>query len=650
LERHSCAVLNELHLFVRHETFLVAFAFRLSIFPDMMRALYVSPIMSSPTAAPTAHTEPLSEHETLPAPPKSTLSSPLSIRALFVWNDVKGRSAFAIRASLCILIPLLVGYLFNKEASGLIATIGAFTALYGEQLPYHQRAVLLAGTGMAVVLAMALGELGTVNPVFGVLTVSLFSGVAVWFYNSLSLGRPGAYLLVLVCAMGTMIQSRGVPVWQTLWLVAGGCIVAWCVQMSGYLVVPFGPQRRIVLAAARTVRTYVHALGTPGEDTARNLAAAALQDSWEMLTGLSPDNPFQRLNRRANLLFAIANRRESPSEMLRNVSNALVRDAERLSPRRHSRRKLKTDLLDEMNPHYVDEQLGVSRSRALNRLSDGIFGKYSDARRAALRITLGTALAGGIGMAIGIQQAYWAMAAAALVLHQSGGRKLLFQRGWFRLVGTLAGLLAAEVIVSAHPQGLWLIAIMVGLRYIAEMTVMRNYALSVIFITPSSLLVVTSLAQYELGELFFARGVDTLIGVAAAAFILLTVSTTAGQRRVPEMMAQVLDDSTALLNQLSTGDMYSPEIRTLQDRLRRHLIGLQTAYETALNESAKMEKRVTAYWANVVRIQRLGYDILTAGWSARQGYDLNFERMRETIKTERDRYRSMITSAYPRKQ
>ncbi|MDR0588358.1 MAG: FUSC family protein [Burkholderiales bacterium] len=573
----------------------------------------------------------------LPAPPKPALSSPLSVKALFVWNDVRGRSAFAIRASLCTAIPLLIGWLLGNEGAGLIASIGAFTGLYGEQLPYHKRAVLLAVTALAFVLAITLGELGTVTPFLGVVTVSIFAGVAVLIYNSLNVGRPGAYLLVMVCAMGTMIQSRGISITASLLLVLGGGLCAWCVQMVGYLIVPYGPQRRIILAAARAVQSLVKAMGKPTEDMSRHIAAAALQDAWEMLAGLPPENPFQKLNRRINLVFSSTTRRDTAGDKLLSVCDALVREARRLSPRKPRKDAESGDLLDQMNRRYVDEQLTNQHRRALDMLKEGIVGPYSAPRRSAIRIAIASFLAGIIGLYLGLTQAYWAMAAAALVLHQSGGRTMLIQRGWQRLVGTLVGLATAELVIWIHPQGFWLVLVMTLCRYLTEMTIMRNYALAVIFITPSSLLIASTFTE-AVGALFFARAIDTLVGVACAALVLFTVATKDGERRVPKEILQTLDAAEALLNQLTTGDMYSRKVRRLQDRLRRRLISLRNAYDDAMNESKTIEKHVSSYWANVVRAQRLGYRILALGWTAREGASLNFGRMRQMIALERARY------------
>jgi uncharacterized membrane protein YccC len=230
------------------------------------------------------------------------------------------------------------------------------------------------------------------------------------------------------------------------------------------------------------------------------------------------------------------------------------------------------------------------------------------------------------------------MAAAALVLQNGGGRKLMLKIGWIRFIGTIGGLITSFILMRfVDPHGLLLIAILFALRYVTEMSVMRNYAIALLFITPSSLLTVFTLSGMPDWQIALFRGLDTFLGVACAAVVLFTVATSMSQWRLPEALKDVLDESEKLLDRLATGDMHSATIQQLQEALRRKLIAVTNAYDTAINESSKVEKNVTSLWANVVRVQRLGFDILTAGQSARQGGNLRFNVLREQIDSEKKR-------------
>ncbi|MDR1529819.1 MAG: FUSC family protein [Burkholderiales bacterium] len=570
----------------------------------------------------------------LPAPPTSSNVSPLSVRALFVWHDVRGRGPFSVRAALCMALPATIGWLLGYEIEGLIATLGGFAGLYGAQQAYHRRALILAWAVVGLTIAVALGSLGAVTTWFGVLTVALFAGVTVWICNSLNVGSPGAYMFVLACTMGVMIHGKATPLWQTLLLVAGGGIIAWCVQMTGYLIYPNGPQRRIVIAAARAVRSLVHSLGTPGEEAARYLAASSLQTSLEMLKGTPLETPYQKLNRRINRLFAAVNRRDSASDALLALSNALVEEAGRLPTRRVSVTARSVGDIQEVNRT-------VQGWRASELIMDGFFRRYSEVRRCTIRVIIASALSGALALTLGMNQAFWAITTAVLVLHQSAGRKILLQRGWLRLMGTLLGLLLAEILILINPHGLWLVLTIGIMQFIVEMLILRNYALAAAFVTPGSLLIAVNVIGSP-DNLLFARGVDTLLGVLVAYFVLFIVFARSGERQLPEILSETLDASEASLNMLATGDVGSEELLRRQARLRHRLIDLYDTYNNAIHESRETEKMVVPYWNNVVRTLRVGYQILVAGWS--EGANLNLTHWCEQIKIERGRCKNMAVA------
>ena len=65
-----------------------------------------------------------------------------------------------LRAALCMGTPVLAGWLLGDLTAGLIATLGAFTGLYGGGRPYVNRAQLLAVIALSLSEAVGLGMWG----------------------------------------------------------------------------------------------------------------------------------------------------------------------------------------------------------------------------------------------------------------------------------------------------------------------------------------------------------------------------------------------------------------------------------------------------------------------------------------------------------
>ena len=224
--------------------------------------------------------------QSTPIPSAPTpISNP--IRQLFVVQSVPRRWPFALRAAICVAVPVLVGWAVGDVAAGLIATIGGFTALYGSGRPYLNRAVHLAVIAVSLALSVALGNWAAEVWWAGVLTVSAIAVAAVLLCNALLVGPPGAYMFVLACAAGIGAAHEHLAPWRVGLLVLAGGAFAWLVHMSGALIRFRGPEKSAVAAAAESVAGFIEAVGSSGEVSSRHRAAVALHQSWSVLVNFS---------------------------------------------------------------------------------------------------------------------------------------------------------------------------------------------------------------------------------------------------------------------------------------------------------------------------------------------------------------------------
>ena len=88
-----------------------------------------------------------------PSPPPPAVS----LSAMFRLRPGPVRFYFAARAGLAMGLCAAAGWLLGAEALGLLATLGAFAALYGSGRPYRHRAALLAVIGAGFVVCVAGG-------------------------------------------------------------------------------------------------------------------------------------------------------------------------------------------------------------------------------------------------------------------------------------------------------------------------------------------------------------------------------------------------------------------------------------------------------------------------------------------------------------
>lgn len=161
-------------------------------------------------------------------------------------------------------------------------------------------------------------------------------------------------------------------------------------------------------------------------------------------------------------------------------------------------------------------------------LRGGLAERYQPADPMSARIAMNqgwlaglTALAGGgVTAAAGGGRWYWGSVAAVAVAGGSHVRVRL-RRGLQRLVGTLAGVALAALILWAKPPALVAVLIAIACQVGAELFIARNYAIAMLFVTPLALLMVELAAPTDARSLLTERTVDTVLGVLAASVVVV---------------------------------------------------------------------------------------------------------------------------------
>ena len=96
-------------------------------------------------------------HPLPPSPPPPVVS----LSAMFRLRPGPNRVFFGLRAALAMGLCVIAGWLVGDEGAGLLATLGAFAALYGSGRPYRHRAALLAIIGAGLVVSVVGGVAAT---------------------------------------------------------------------------------------------------------------------------------------------------------------------------------------------------------------------------------------------------------------------------------------------------------------------------------------------------------------------------------------------------------------------------------------------------------------------------------------------------------
>ncbi|SEB80348.1 Uncharacterized membrane protein YccC [Beijerinckia sp. 28-YEA-48] len=535
--------------------------------------------------------------------------------AMFVLRPSAPRWPGAVRAALSMGLPVAAGWMAGDVPAGMMATIGAFTALYAGDRPYRNRASVVACIALAFALVVSLGAWVQEEPWLVVPFVVLISIAATFICNAFRIGPPGAYMFALACAAGTALPAAHISVWHIGLLVLAGGALSWVLHMAGALFSPRGPEKAAVTAAAKAVAQLAQATGTAGQDTARHGAALALREAWVALVTLQPARPrpngalarLRELNRELHLLFATCiNTAGTPGDSMSAVA-ARAREIGAAATSLQAGRE-RTD----------PTQVPLGRPGLKGLLFENL-SLRSPAARSAARVGIAVAVAGVAGAAFSLEHAYWVMASAVLMLHQGMDWTRTLQRGVERMSGTLLGLCLAAAILTLHPTGLWLVATMMLLQFTIEIVVTRNYALAVVFITAIALLIASGgRPMADDSHLLWARGIDTLVGCLIALVVHALTAARSPAASIGQEIAQTLTTLQNVLQHIAAGQVTTPAARRARSMLQHNVFVLVTSTETEMGGLSRHQGAAERMWPAVVATQRLAYRTLAACWALEQ--------------------------------
>jgi len=401
-----------------------------------------------------------------------------------------------LSAAFCVAAPLAFFLLLDRADLGAAAALGGFTAVYGHALPYRRRAVVSAGVGIALTVAVAVGGLAGPHPfllalVLGLLGAAATAATAIW-----QIGPPGPLMAVLVGGSASALGASPGQLGQHAAATAATAVLSWLVVMAAWTWDPAGPERRAVAAADQAVTGAEHG----------------------NLDGGRPD-AVARAVRIAHVAVAGGSRRRpSLRPRLDDVETRFLRALPAVDP------SPAPPAPTPIGPPRLHAPLWVPT---------------------AARIGLGAWAAGTLAAALGLHSPYWASTAAVAVLLGTDARHTR-ARALHRVTGTLLGTVVTAVLFWLDPP-VGVTVLLIALMLVGvELLVASQYVLAVSLITPVSLSLVHLGAGSPPGaDLITIRLGETLVGIAVGLVAGLLLFPRTGSRRLPSAIAATVQRARA---------------------------------------------------------------------------------------------------------
>lgn len=504
----------------------------------------------------------------------------------------------ALRAALAMLIPGSLALLFGLDHEVVLITAGSCTVIYGEGHPFRTRikvlviaaALIIMGTGSGALVGQTVwGHINAGDTHWWLLLTAVFScaiaGALLFVSNALRLPPPGPFFIVMVASASTMTPRLGVEPWQVSLFASIGALSAIVIGMAPAL---FHPQQ-------------------PEESAVEVLegAIAALQECG----GVNVARRHQAETALANAWFAL-----SDAKVVRGgkvIDQSRTQLVERALAAQQELARLSAGLTDtgataSDSPSYVNTSrvtIPHTRPSVTFRLYRSA-SWHSHATVTTVRILSAALAASVVGIALDFDRPDWAIVSAVMMLQMGPDLIPGTIRGVHRLVGSIVGIGAFALIHLLDPNPWGLLFFLAFTQFMAEIFVVRNYAITVNFTTPLALLM-GGATHTELAPVLVSRIAETTIATAFAIAALWLVFRGADQVRHAELVERCYGAMGNLIGALTTK---TPDAALASRRALQHeLLGERGAIQSlAANCRAVAEQR----WDSHLRLQDAGYAVL----------------------------------------
>jgi uncharacterized membrane protein YccC len=580
----------------------------------------------------------------------------------------------AARNAIGVALPLVVGALAGSVASGLPSAVGALQTAFADRPgPYRLRILRMAVTALAAAVTSTLAVALSRNDIASALLVAVIAfGAGLLLSAGPSATQVGVAASAAALVLGHQAQRPGVAVHVGLLVLAGG-LVQTLLAVAAWPLRRHQPERRALAALYRSlaalarspvgtgegpplgdvlasVRSTLYGLGHdhgPSVEAYRVLLDEAERIRRELLAlggfvgrlerADAPDAANavrQVLSEASRVLDAIATALERGQPIDTAVVAAARTDFDKqlevltatAAPAERTRRAAAVrvrGLAGQLRATVQSAAAGASegslgeeqiRVRGAQRLRDPLAAALANLRpdsavlRHAVRLAV---IVGGSDLVVrlaGVERGYWISLTAVVVLRPDFGST--FQRAATRVVGTIAGLLLATVLVHWVPGGEWYAIALIALFFFAmRFAGPGNLALSALALA-ALVVILLSLSGVSPHQSVWDRGLDTVIG-GALALLAILLGTPWERDAVAARMAELLASYRAYTLAVANLDFDPPRLQRARAAARRARTEAQASVDRARSEPVSSRPQVELGEAVLAHTHRYIHAMLT---------------------------------------
>ena len=155
------------------------------------------------------------------------------IKALFELKKTERLWHIPVLASLCVGIPLLVGYYFDRLDYGILSCLAGLVILYMPSTSVAHRMITLLGCSFGFMISFFIGVCFSFNPMVSSVILGLFAMSVNWIVNYFRMKPPGGFFFIMIASLASCMPFNLETIPIRVGFIGMGAMLA-CTLAFGY--------------------------------------------------------------------------------------------------------------------------------------------------------------------------------------------------------------------------------------------------------------------------------------------------------------------------------------------------------------------------------------------------------------------------------
>jgi uncharacterized membrane protein YccC len=131
-----------------------------------------------------------------------------------------------VLASLCVGLPLLIGYYFDKLDYGLLSCMAGLVILYLPTTTLARRMITLLACSFGFMISFTIGISFSYNPIFSSIVLGLFAMAVYWVVNYFGMKPPGSFFFIMIASIASCMPFDLMTIPTRVGLIGMGAMLA----------------------------------------------------------------------------------------------------------------------------------------------------------------------------------------------------------------------------------------------------------------------------------------------------------------------------------------------------------------------------------------------------------------------------------------